>query len=164
MGWLRRAVVVVFAVAIAIGSGLIFVPVAALIDPVTRAATLGLIEFAAAALADAEIPGGFDGDGLAALSTFLWTALAAVCVVPVVVVALLGEIAEVRALAWYAFATAFAAAFGPWLIRAALHLPRAGGYTFAELRFALVFFFGGLISGSVYWLLAGRHARQTASR
>ncbi|HUZ91182.1 MAG TPA: hypothetical protein VMU78_04690, partial [Methylocella sp.] len=54
--------------------------------------------------------------------------------------------------------TGFVAAAAPWLIRATLHLPRASGYNFAELRFALVFFLGGLISGSVYWLLAGRDA------
>jgi len=101
---------------------------------------------------------GLAGGGLAALARFVWMAVLTVCVVPVVAVASLGEIARVRALPWYAGATGVVAASAPWLIRAILHLPRAAGYNFAELRFAIVFFVAGLISGSVYWLLAGRDA------
>jgi hypothetical protein len=163
MGWLRRAVNVVFAAAIAIGAGLIFLPAAALIDPVTRTGSLDLIQFAAAALADAEIAGDLDGSGLAAMVNFIWFTVMTICVLPIVAIALLGEIAKVRALAWYAGATGVAAASAPWLIRTALHLPRAAEYNLAELRFALVFFFAGLVSGSVYWLLAGRDANQRPS-
>jgi hypothetical protein len=55
MVWLRRAIGVIFATAIAIGAGLVFLPVAALADPVTRAAGFSLIQFAVWALADADI-------------------------------------------------------------------------------------------------------------
>ena len=154
----RRAIGVIFAMAVAIGAGLVFLPVAALADPVTRAAGFALIQFAAWALADADIADRLDGGGLPALTGFVWMAVMTVCVVPVVAVASIGEIARVRALPWYAGATGLAAASAPWLIRVTLHLPRAAGYNFAELRFALVFFVAGLISGSVYWLLAGRDA------
>jgi hypothetical protein len=163
MGWLRRAVSVVFATAIAIGAGLIVLPVAAIIDPVTRTGSLDLIQFAAAALADAELADELYGSGLAALINFVWFAVMTICVLPVVAVALLGEIARVRALAWYAGATGVAAASAPWLIRTALHMPRAAEYNLAELRFALVFFFAGLVSGFIYWLLAGRDANQRPS-
>ena len=61
-------------------------------------------------------------------------------------------------IAWYTCATGCAAALAPWLIRVTLHLPRAAGYNLAQLRFAFVFFLAGLISGFVYWLLAGRDA------
>ena len=114
MGWLRRAIGVIFATAV--------------------------------------------GGDFALLTRFVWMAVVTVCAFPVIVVGFIGEIARVRALLWYASATGFVAASSPWLIRALLHLPRAAGYNFAELRFALVFFLGGLISGSVYWLLAGRDA------
>jgi hypothetical protein len=158
MVWLRRAIGVIFAMAAAIGAGLVFLPVAALADPVTRAAGFALIQFAAWALADADIADGLNGGGLPALSRFVWMAVVTVCVVPVVAVASIGEVARVRALSWYAGATGAAAASAPWLIRTALHLPRAADYNFVELRFAVVFFLAGLISGSVYWLLAGRDA------
>src|SRR5580704_6250024 len=158
MVWPRRAIGVIFAMAVAIGAGLVFLPVAAFVDPVTRAAGFALIQFAVWAFADADIADGLNDGGLAALTRFIWMAVVTVCVVPVVAVASLGEIARVRALPWYAGATGVAAASAPWLIRAILHLPRAAGYNFAELRFAIVFFVAGLISGSVYWLLAGRDA------
>lgn len=158
MVWPRRAIGVIFAMAVAIGVGLVFLPVAALIDPVTRAAGFALIRFALWALADADIADGFYGGGLAAVTRFIWMAVVTVCVVPVVAVASIGEAARVRALPWYSGATGLAAASAPWLIRAALHLPRAADYSLVELRFAFVFFLAGLIAGSVYWLLAGRDA------
>ena len=158
MVWLRRAIGVIFATAVAIGAGLVFLPVAALADPETRAAGFALIEFAVWALADAESADGLDCGCLPELTRFVWLAVKTVSVDPDVAVAAIGEIARVRALSWYAGATGLAAASAPWLIRATLHLPRAASYNFAELRFALVFFFAGLISGSVYWLLAGRGA------
>ncbi len=127
MVWPRRAIGVIFAMAVAIGAGLVVLPVAALIDPVTRAAGFALIQFAVWAFADADIADGLNGGGLAALTSFVWMAIVTVCVFPVVAVASLGEIARVRALPWYAGATGLAAASAPWLIRAALHLPRAAG-------------------------------------
>ncbi|MGA7385595.1 MAG: hypothetical protein WBW81_13155, partial [Methylocella sp.] len=110
------------------------------------------------ALADAGIADGIYGGGLAALTRFVWVAVGTVCAVPVVAVAAIGELARVRTLSWYAGASGAVAASAPWLIRATLHLPSAAGYNFVELRFALVFFLAGLLSGSVYWLLAGRDA------
>ncbi len=158
MVWLRRAIGVIFATAVAIGAGLVFLPVMALADPVTRAAGFALIQFAVWALADADIADGLNGGGLAALTRFVRMAVVTVCGAPVVAVASIGEIARVRALPWDAGATGVVAASAPWLIRVTLHLPRAAGYNFAELRFALVFFVGGLISGSICWILAGRDA------
>jgi hypothetical protein len=158
MGWLRRAIGVIFAVAVAIGAGLVVLPVVTLADPVTRAASFALIQFAAWEFADADTADVANFGGLAALIHLVWKAVMTVCAIPVVAVALIGEVAGVRALSWYAGATGLSAASAPWLTRAALHLPRATDYNFAELRFALVFLITGLISGSVYWLLAGRDA------
>lgn len=158
MGWLRRAIGVIFAAAVAIGAGLVILPVAALADPVTRTAGFAMIQFAVWALADADIADGPNFEGMAALIHLAWKAVLTVSAIPVVAAASIGELAGVRALSWYAGATGLAAASAPWFVRAALHLPRATDYNFAELRFALVFFATGLISGSVYWFLAGRNA------
>jgi hypothetical protein len=162
MGWLRRAISVIFATVVAIGAGLVFVLAAALIDPVTRAAGFALAQYAVLAL-DSDFAAGPAGGDFALLIGFVWIAVVMVCALPVIVVVLIGEIARIRSLFWYASATGAVAAAAPWLIRAMLHLPRAAGYNFAELRFALVFFLGGLISGSIYWLLAGRDAGGKAS-
>lgn len=97
MVWVRRGIGVIFAMAVAIGAGLVFLPVAALADPVTRAAGFALIQFAAWALADADIADGLDGGGLPALTGFVWMAVMTVCVVPVVAVASIGEIQGARA-------------------------------------------------------------------
>jgi hypothetical protein len=96
MVWPRRAIGVIFAMAVAIGAGLVFLPVAALADPVTRAAGFALIQFAVWALADADIADGLNGGGLPALTRFVWMAVMTVCAVPVVAVASLGELARVR--------------------------------------------------------------------
>lgn len=165
MGWIRRAISVVFALLTAIGTGLIFLPVAVLADPEFRSASFAFVQFALAGeLLDRGGWDEFDDERFAALIHFIWTALMAVCAIPVVCVALLGEIAKVRAMAWYAGATGVTAALTPWFIRAALRLPRASAYNFAEMRLAFVFLLAGLLSGSVYWILAGRSAGRGAER
>jgi len=162
MDGLRKAISVIFAMVVAIGTGLFFVPLAAVIDPVTRAAVFALAQYAAFAL-DMDFAPGLAVGELALLTRFVWMAALAVCAAPVIVVSLIGEVARVRGLLWYAGATALLAASAPWLARASLHLPRARSYNDAELRFAIIFFLGGLISGFVYWLLAGRDAGRWTS-
>jgi hypothetical protein len=153
MGWIRRALIVLFALAVAIATGVAVLPILALFDPVTREAGFMLAEFAALVVA------GFEPDGDYAvestdLAAFVWTALMAVGVVPVVFSALLGEIARVRSFLWYPIATGAIAACMPWLLRGALHTGKMTMASPEELRFAFVFFFSGLVSGAVYWLLA----------
>lgn len=163
MGWLLRALGVLFSMGIAVGVGLIFLPVALLIDPMTRDASFALIQFSLAALSAADFEGSLSGDELAVLPRLAWTALMAVCVIPLLAVAAIGEIARVRSLLWYAGATGFIAASAPWILREMLHLHRATDASPEELRFALIFFVSGLVSGSVYWLLAGRHLGRSAA-
>jgi len=158
MSWLRRLIGVIFAIGVSIGAGLLFLPLVAAVDPVTRSSGFALMQLAIAAILDTAVLEGDDNSGLTELTSFMWMAVATVCVAPLVAVALIGEAARVRAFAWYSGATGMGAALAPWLIRAALRLPRAANYSFAELRFALIFFLTGAISGSVYWFLAGRSA------
>jgi hypothetical protein len=61
-------------------------------------------------------------------------------------------------LIWYSGSTGLLAAAVPWLVRSAKHMERATSINAAETRFALLFFFTGLVSGFVYWLIAGRDA------
>ena len=163
MGRLRRLISVIFAMAVAIGAALVFVAVACLVDPVTRSAGFALTEYALSVLSE-DFPDGPADNDLVLFGRFVWSAAVVVCALPVIVVALVGEMTRIRGLLWYAGAAAFAAASAPWVIRATLHLPRAAGYNFAELRFGLIFFFGGLISGWIYWLIAGRDAGNNLRR
>jgi hypothetical protein len=150
---LRRAVIILFGLAIAIGSGLLILPVAALIDPVTRNAGFALAEFVVVALTSAWADGSpGEGDWVVHLG---WVAIVSICVMPLVFAVLLGEIARVRSLFWYAGATGFIAASTPWVVRAGFHLSKASSASPEELRFAVLFFFVGLVSGSVYWFVAG---------
>jgi hypothetical protein len=158
MSWLRRLIGVLFAIGVATGAGLVFLPLVAFFDPVTRSSGVALMELAVAATVDAEVLEGLDTNSLTALTSFMWMVVMSVCVAPLVAVALIGEVAKVHWFVWYAGGTGAVAASAPWLIRAALRLPRAGDYNSVELRFALIFFFTGAISGSIYWFLAGRSA------
>lgn len=154
MRWLRRASVVFLGLAIAIAAGIVVLPILALFDPVTRAAGLALAEFAALVVVGPEPDGAYRIETDAFVS-FAWTAIVATSVLPLVFAALIGEIARVRSLLWYAIATGFVAASMPWLIRGTFHTEKAATASPEELRFALVLFFAGVVSGSVYWLVAG---------
>jgi hypothetical protein len=154
MSFLRRAIVVLFGAAIAIAAGLAALPVAALLDPVTRDAGFALAEVAFFALTRVD-PDDLSVADLGGLIHFAWTAVMAICVMPLVFAVLLGEIAKVRSFLWYAGATGVIAASTPWLIRGAFHTQRAISASPEELRFALVFFFTGIVSGAVFWFVAG---------
>ncbi len=164
MNLLRRAIVVLFGAAIAIAAGLATLPIAALLDPVTRDAGFALAEVAFFALTRAS-PDNSSLAELAGLIHFAWTAVMAICVMPLAFAVLLGEIAKVRSFFWYAGATGVIAASTPWLIRGAFHTQRATSASPEELRFALVFFFTGIVSGAVFWFVAGgsESERQAAS-
>ena len=93
MGWLRRTISVIFATAVAIGVDLVFVPVAALIDPVTRGAGFALTQYAVLAL-DSDFAVGSAGGDFALFTQFVWMAVVTVCAVPVIVAARLPECAR----------------------------------------------------------------------
>ncbi len=95
---------------------------------------------------------------------FLWTAALMICIVPLVVVALIGEAAGARSLIWYGGATGLLAAAMPWLMRAAFHLTEATRAKPLELRLALLFFLTGTAAGLIYWLICGRRAGLRSAR
>jgi hypothetical protein len=155
MNGVRRAILSLFGLTVATAAALIVLPFAAIIDPVTREAVADFAHFVFFSLADAS----FDGSSAfaaAELARFVWTVLVAVCVIPLVMAVLIGAVARVHSLAWYAGATGGIAALAPWVARAALHTPKAVSASPAELRLAFVFFLTGAVAGLVFWILAGR--------
>ena len=82
---------------------------------------------------------------------------------PLVVVALVGEVARVGAGLWYLIGTGSLAAAMPFILRASL---RTGALApnGTEQRFLLLFFLTGALGGSLYWLVAGRGAMRGRGR
>ena len=149
----------VFGLTVAIAAALVVLPVASLLDPVTRQAGAAFAHFAFFSLAE---PGLAESPAVAVfeMARFAWTAIVAVCVVPLAITVLIGAVARVHSLLWYAGATGSIAALAPWVARAAVGTVKAVSANPAELRFAFVFFLTGAASGFVFWLLAGREIRR----
>lgn len=143
-----------FLVAVCIGA--MFLPLAALFDPMVRdvgirAATSGLFTFLDRTMRDGDPSSGF-----AALGFVFSAVLIAVCALPVAISGLIGQIARVRGWFWYVGASGFLAAASPWIARATRGLDRAQHASPLELRIALLFFLTGAMAGWVYWLIAAR--------
>jgi hypothetical protein len=146
------------AMAAAVVTGFVILPVLILFDPLGDGAALvasigGFIDLLGRSMDD--LP---PNEAVSLFAGFLWTAALMICVVPIVVTGLIGEVAAVRSPIWYCGATGVLAAAMPWLTRAALHLTDARSATPLELRFALLFFLTGTAAGLVYWLICGRRA------
>ena len=149
--FLRRTVVMSFGFIIAASAGALFLPIAALFDPIVRevgfdAAASGLFT----ALDDAGDPTA----GFAALGFVFWSILIAVCALPLAVAALIGEIAGARKWVWYVGVSGFLAAASPWIARATRGLADAHRASPLELRIATLFFLTGATTGWIYWLIA----------
>ncbi len=153
-----RVFLILVGMVAAIATAFLTLPLLVLFDPlgdgVSLAASLGgFIDLLGESMDD--LPA---DQAVSLFAGFLWWAALMLCVVPVVVTALIGEVASVRSLIWYGGAAGGLAAAMPWLMRAAFHLAEARSATPLELRFALLFFLTGAASGSIYWLICGRRA------
>ncbi len=143
-------------------AALVFLPLATLFDPVTREAwgAFGSVNlFAALAHGDDALLW-----NLVNLGAAISTALLAICVVPLLITALLGEAARVRSYVWYAGAAGAVAAIMPYVLRASLHTRGGGDKATAEPTFVMLFFLTGVLAGSVYWLIAGRGSMRAQPR
>jgi hypothetical protein len=157
---LRRLIVIPFGFLVAVGVGMIFLPLASLFDATTREAGLAL----ALGALFGDFADAYGPDEAAAALGFVVSAVGiGVCAAPLAVVTLIGEAAGVRAYAWYIGATGLLAAASPWILRAARGSARAGEMTAVEGRFALLFFLTGALTGAIYWLIAGRGAGKAPS-
>lgn len=156
---IARAIVILAALAVAMAAGLVFLPIAAIVDPVTRAAGAAFSVSGIFALIVASFTGpGPEPAGAAFLLT-LWTVAVTICIVPIVVVSLIGEVAATASALFYIVTTGAIAAGLPWLVRARpLGASSGAAAGEVETRLALLFFLTGAFSGFVYWLIAGRGA------
>jgi hypothetical protein len=164
VGVLRRTLTVAVALLCAATLAFIALPIAVILDPVLRGIDPGWFAYGLLAV----ILLGGDPDRLATSVLFVWTAMITVCFLPLVVTALAGEAARLRSWLWYAVATGLVAAGLPLAIRAGLGTAplRQGpdvATAAAESRLLLLFFLTGVVSGSLYWLMAGRHAGEAAA-
>jgi hypothetical protein len=155
----RRFIVMTFGFTLAAGAGALFLPIAALFDPVTRDAGLGATMAGIFAMLGNLAEDAEPEAAIWALGFVFWAILIATCVAPLAAAALIGEIAGMRGWIWYAGASGFLAAASPWIARAAHGLERARSANALEGRFALLFFLTGVVTGGVYWLIAVRGAR-----
>jgi hypothetical protein len=151
---LRRLVMVIFGFLVAVASGALFLPLAALFDAELREAGLAATLAGFFALVDASMMGDAPDVAVGTFFHILRAALIASCVAPLGVAALIGEVARVRAWVWYAGASGFLAAASPWIARVAMGSPRAGQMSPLEGRVALLFFLTGVVTGSISWLIA----------
>ncbi len=153
---MRRLMVVLFGFLVAVSAGMLFLPFAALFDPDVRDAGFATVFSSFFAMIDEALNDRAPQMAASAFFYVLRAVLIATCVAPLAVAALIGEVAGVRAWAWYAGASGFLAAAAPWIARAAQGSPRVGQMTELEGRIALLFFLTGVFSGSIYWLITRR--------
>jgi hypothetical protein len=145
-------------IAAAIATALVVLPVLILFDPLSGDSGLiaslgGFIDLLDRTLED--VPA---NEVVTLFAGFIWASALMICVVPIVTVALIGEIASARSLLWYSGGTGGLAAAMPWLLRASYHTGNLASAKPIELRFALLFFLTGTAAGFVYWALCGRRA------
>jgi len=160
---LRRTVVMSFGFVVAASVGALFLPLAALFDPVVREVGLDAAASGFFAALDDAMQDGDPAVGVAVLGFVFWSILIAVCALPLAVSALIGEIAGVRSWVWYVAASGFLAAASPWIARATRGLAQAHRASPLELRIAALFFLTGAMTGWIYWLIArpGPHEAKT---
>jgi hypothetical protein len=80
--------------------------------------------------------------------------LAGMTIVPALLVVIVGEVARIRALAYYVVGGGIALAAAPLLAR----LGQTGAIASSEALVWQVFATAGFAAGFVYWLIAGRNA------
>ena len=132
-----------FGFIVAASAGALFLPLAALFDPIVR--EVGF-DTAASGLFAALDDEGDPTAGFAALGFVFWSILIAVCALPLAVAALIGEIAGARKWVWYVGVSGFLAAASPWIARATRGLAQAHRASPLELRIAALFFLTGAAS------------------
>ncbi len=162
--FLRRSAAMIFGFLVAVGIGAALTPIAALADPILREFGLNA---ALAGMFSIFADGGAAADpaaGVETLAALLWATTIAVCVAPLAVVALVGEVAGQRGWLWHAAGCGFLAAAAPWIARATHHVASRGhglahDATALEMRVATIFFLVGVVSGTVYWAIAARGAK-----
>ena len=149
---LARLVLFPLGIVLAAAVEVVFLPLAALFDSGTREAGFALGHAAFFALIESANGGGGD---VAAFGAALSAGFVAICLLPLLIVALMGETFGVASGLWYVLGTGGLAALMPFVLRASFHTG-ALAPTGMEQRFLLLFFLTGAVGGALFWLVAGR--------
>ena len=141
----------------------ISMPFLAMIDPLVREAILSIFMGRLLTVFGAP-PGPANAAGL--LMELMRGSTLAICIVPVALAALIGELRQLRSWIWYACCSALIAAAMPFDLHPWAEAEEGAGAhesnaMMLELRFMLLFFIVGLVAGTIYWLVAGRNAGRT---
>jgi hypothetical protein len=155
---MRRLLVMILGLAIAIAAGFVFLLAAGMTLPETRDLAFDLTRLSifvtAAGMAQSGAP-----DQVAGQFAFaLWLLTTAILVAPPALAALMGELAGWRSFAWYGGASGLLAA-----AIAFLGHPGTRATSAAENKIMLLLFVTGAISGLVYWAIAGRSTGRSPS-
>ena len=165
MDAISRFLIIFAALLCAAATAAMSMPFLAFIDPMVREAIL-MIVMGTLLTALGAPPTQADAAGL--LLQLMRGSTLAICIAPVMMAALIGELARLRSWLWYACCSGLIAAAMPFDLRPWSEAKRvAGGHETAamplEIRFMLLFFIVGLIAGTIYWLIAGRKVGMTQS-
>ena len=165
--FVRRLILVPTGLILAITVGFIFLLIGGLAEPAGRKVLEGIgWIFLLAVRADA-MRGEPAASYLAFATKIIWGATLAIVVAPVLLAALIGEVARLRSFIWYVATPAALTAAIPWLARAARAAgsaairdaaTRSAATQADEARLALLLFLSGALSGFIYWAVAGRDA------
>ncbi|MFI5013816.1 MAG: hypothetical protein ACHQAY_15865 [Hyphomicrobiales bacterium] len=163
----RRLILVPTGLILAFAAGFIFLLIAGLAQPAGRRVLEGIGWIFLLAVRSDAMQGDPPGSFLVLATKIIWGATLAVVVAPVLLTALVGEVARLRSFIWYVGASAVLTAAIPWLARGARAAGSAAIREAAtrsaetqadEARLALLLFLSGALSGFIYWAMAGRDA------
>ena len=136
------------------------IPVLAFFDPLVREAMIWVVMGKLLTVFEAT-PGPPNAEGL--LMELMRASTLAICIAPVALAALIGELGRLRRWIWYACCSGLIAAAMPFDLHPWAEAEQNAGaqepdVMMLELRFMLLFFIVGVIAGTIYWLIAGRNA------
>ena len=161
---LGRLILGIFALLLAVPTGLAVLVLALIVDPAAQAWLAGGA-LAGLDMALSDLSAGLPPEGLVLFVAGLAQALFVLLFAPPALIGLGGEILGRRGLLWYGAGCGLLTAALPWLLRGAVrsggggHDPGlASGVSVAEARLTLILFVVGASAGLVYWLVAGRGA------
>jgi hypothetical protein len=152
---LGRVLLAVFALILAIPAGALALTVGVLLDPTFRE-TLGELGLVGLFAGLSDLAQGLPPD-VAVMAVLLFAqALSLLLILPPTLAALFGETLGLRSPFWYGGATGGLTALLPWLARGGPPPAAGSAAAGAEARLAVILLITGVVSGLVYWLIAGR--------
>ncbi|MDB5641735.1 MAG: hypothetical protein JWN07_1052 [Hyphomicrobiales bacterium] len=151
-----RLILTVIGLACASAAALLFLPFAVLVDPLVQGAASQFPADRWIEILESLFLEDDPQEAVTTLVQLIWTVGMLVCVVPIIIVALVGGVARARSFLFYAGLTGAFAAAMPWVLRASRFAERGGQMSSAEGHLTLILFLTGVVAGTIYWLIAAR--------